>query len=190
MRSHLANGCFTEIQAAFYCAEIAIALDYLHSQHFVYRDLKPENVLLDKNGHIRVIDMGLCKHLGRDRSKWSTGGTVSYLPPEVILKKNYTYSADWWALSVLLWELLTGKDPFEGSNEKQVFDQILNKRLVKPPSMSISISYNCDHCSFINETLSMCVFDCWIAILTIVLVRMVFLIYRTMVSFPILIGRN
>ena len=129
------------MQAAFYCAEIAIALDYLHSHHFVYRDLKPENVLLDKSGHVRVIDMGLCKHLGHDRSKWSTGGTVSYLPPEVILKKNYTYSADWWALGVLLWEMLTGKDPFEGANEKQVFEQILNKRLVKPPSMSISISY-------------------------------------------------
>lgn len=141
LRSHLANGCFTEMQAAFYSAEIIIALDTLHSHHFVYRDLKPENVLLDKSGHVRVIDMGLCKYLNSDQSKWSTGGTISYLPPEVVLKKKYTFSADWWELGVLLWEMLTGKHPFDAANEKQVFDHILNKRLIKPPSMSVSISF-------------------------------------------------
>mgnify|MGYP000005798575 CR=1 FL=1 len=136
----------------------------------MYRDLKPENVLLDKSGHVRVIDMGLCKYLNSDHSKWSTGGTISYLPPEVVLKKKYTYSADWWELGVLLWEMLTGKHPFDAANEKQVFDQILNKRLIKPPSMSVSISFVLVIPGYLTVTHLMCVLDYLIEILLLVLV--------------------
>lgn len=84
---YLSNGRFSENRARFYAAEIAMALEYLHEQGIAYRDLKPENLLLDADGHIKITDFGLSKEGVEGNELHSLCGTPEYLAPEIILKK-------------------------------------------------------------------------------------------------------
>ena len=90
---------FSEDRARFYAAEIVLALEYLHAQNIIYRDLKPENVLLDREGHIRLTDFGLSKiKESKDELAYTICGTPEYLAPEVIIGKGYNREVDFWAL--------------------------------------------------------------------------------------------
>ena len=84
---YLSNGRFSENRARFYAAEIALGLQYLHEHGVVYRDLKPENLLLDSDGHIKITDFGLSKEGVEGDELHSLCGTAEYLAPEIILKK-------------------------------------------------------------------------------------------------------
>ncbi|GFY27124.1 ribosomal protein S6 kinase alpha-2 [Trichonephila clavipes] len=116
---------FTEEDVKFYLAELALALDHLHSLGIIYRDLKPENILLDADGHISLTDFGLCKEALSDQKAYSFCGTVEYMAPEVINRKGHTTAADWWSFGVLMFEMLTGALPFQGANRKETMMQIL-----------------------------------------------------------------
>ncbi|KAK0098099.1 hypothetical protein PV326_011287 [Microctonus aethiopoides] len=102
-----AAGRFSGPTSCFYAAEIVCALDYLHSMHIVYRDLKPENLLLDNQGHLKITDFGFSKKL-TDRT-WTLCGTPEYLAPEIIQSKGHNKAVDWWALGVLIYEMLAGR---------------------------------------------------------------------------------
>lgn len=98
--SYLRNaGRFTASSGNFYATEIVSALEYLHSKFVVYRDLKPENLLLDKEGHLKITDFGFAKKL-TDRT-WTLCGTPEYLAPEIIQSKGHNKAVDWWALGTL-----------------------------------------------------------------------------------------
>ncbi|UZP37698.1 hypothetical protein NXS19_005514 [Fusarium pseudograminearum] len=106
---------FEEPVARFYAAEIVLVLEYLHEQQggIAYRDLKPENLLLDQDGHIKLVDFGFAKRLGyrednRPAETYTLCGTPEYLAPEVIQNKGHTGAVDWWALGILIYEFLTG----------------------------------------------------------------------------------
>lgn len=79
--------------AKFYAAEVTLALDYLHSQGIIYRDLKPENLLLDRHGHLKITDFGFAKEV--PDITWTLCGTPDYLAPEVVASKGYNKSVDW-----------------------------------------------------------------------------------------------
>jgi len=126
---------FPEAQARLYVAELASALLYVHSLNVVYRDLKPENVLLREDGHIALCDFGLS--VQDPNSTQSLAGTVEYLPPEVLTGLTMlSFGVDWWALGVLMWELLECEVPFslpsgelaEPTNPGDV-EQIVRKQL-------------------------------------------------------------
>lgn len=85
--------------ANFYACEIVLALEYLHSMSIVYRDLKPENLLIDRDGHMKITDFGFAKKL-KDRT-WTLCGTPEYLAPEIIQSKGHNRAVDWWALGKL-----------------------------------------------------------------------------------------
>lgn len=102
---------FCEDKAKFYCAEIIFALNFLHSKNIIYRDLKPENVLIDNKGHIILTDFGLSKDVGNELAMTKCG-TIEYLAPEVIEAKGYDYAVDYWSLGCLLYEMLTGKQAY------------------------------------------------------------------------------
>ncbi|ETB62025.1 AGC protein kinase [Plasmodium yoelii 17X] len=121
---------FTENIARFYISEIIMALQYLHKLNIIYRDLKPENVLLDKYGHIRLTDFGLSKEcISDNNSAKSLCGTPEYLSPEIIHQTGHGKSADWWSLGIMLYEMVTGHLPFNGESRDILFENIKYKKI-------------------------------------------------------------
>lgn len=110
----------------FYLAEILEALDHLHCRNVVYRGLKPENVVLDGQGHIRLVDFGMVKKVEDGERCFTVTGTPEYLAPEVILKAGHGEEVDLWTLGIVLFEFLTGKLPFTGRSPMVLYDKILN----------------------------------------------------------------
>ena len=106
---------FSEERARFYAAEIVLALEHLHKHLIIYRDLKPENVLLDSQGHLKLTDFGLSKiKQPTDGAMTNTFcGTPEYLAPEVILANGHSYGVDLWSLGMLLYEMISGINPFK-----------------------------------------------------------------------------
>ncbi|EGR29368.1 protein kinase domain protein [Ichthyophthirius multifiliis] len=128
---------FTEDQTRFYIAQIIVALEYLHSNDIIYRDLKPENVMIDVEGYIRITDFGLSKNkLEGDKLAYSICGTPEYMAPELLRQEGYAKPADWWTLGALVYECLTGTPPFYLQNQAQMFQQILSAQLQFPSYLS------------------------------------------------------
>jgi len=124
---------FPEDRTRFYAAEIVCALGYLHKRGIIYRDLKLENLLLDKNGHIKMVDFGLCKdEIFGNKVTNTFCGTPSYLPPEVICNTQYGKTVDWWGLGVVLYELLTGQLPFYHEEKKKMYRLIVTEKVLYP----------------------------------------------------------
>ncbi|KAJ8288967.1 hypothetical protein COCON_G00016260 [Conger conger] len=122
---------FDEGRARFYTAEITSALMFLHSKGIIYRDLKLDNVLLDKDGHCKLADFGMCKEgMFEGVATGTFCGTPDYIAPEILQEMLYGPSVDWWALGVLLYEMLSGHAPFEAENEDDLFEAILNEEIV------------------------------------------------------------
>ena len=118
-----AEGRLNNEAAKFYAAEVVLTLEYLHSLHVVYRDLKPENLLIDSSGHIKFVDFGFAKVV-TDKT-FTLCGTPEYLAPEVIERKGHSQSVDWWALGVLIYEMLVGNPPFEDPNPYHLYEKII-----------------------------------------------------------------
>merc|ERR1719436_137082 len=128
---------FSEDRTRFYSAEIVCALGYLHKRGIIYRDIKLENLLLDKNGHIKMVDFGLCKdEIFGNKVTNTFCGTPSYLPPEVICNMQYGRPVDWWGLGVVLYELLTGQLPFYHEEKKKMFRLIVTEKVLYPRIVS------------------------------------------------------
>nr|AGI78467.1 protein kinase A catalytic subunit [Exserohilum turcicum] len=118
--------------AKFYAAEVTLALDYLHSHNIIYRDLKPENLLLDRHGHLKITDFGFAKEV--PDITWTLCGTPDYLAPEVVASKGYNKSVDWWSLGILIFEMLCGFTPFwDGGSPMKIYENILKSRVKYPP---------------------------------------------------------
>ncbi|KAB5582189.1 hypothetical protein PHYPO_G00184300 [Pangasianodon hypophthalmus] len=122
---------FEENRARFYAAEITSALIFLHGKGIIYRDLKLDNVLLDRDGHCKLADFGMCKEgMFEGAATGTFCGTPDYIAPEILQEMLYGPSVDWWALGVLLYEMLSGHAPFEAENEDDLFECILNEEIV------------------------------------------------------------
>jgi len=135
---HLSKeGTFNVDRARLYTAEILLALDHLHRFDIIYRDLKPENLLLDKDGHIRLTDFGLCKEEVTSESFTTTFcGTPEYMAPEIVSGKAYGKAVDWWTLGTLLYEMLVGVPPFYSENVNTMYQKILTAPLRFPTHLS------------------------------------------------------
>ncbi|EZA56699.1 Protein kinase C-like 1B [Ooceraea biroi] len=129
---------FDEVRSRFYAAEVTLALQFLHKNHVIYRDLKLDNILLDAEGHCKLADFGMCKeNIVEGETTTSTFcGTPDYIAPEILQELPYGASVDWWALGVLLYEMLAGQPPFEAENEDELFETILREDVLYPVWLS------------------------------------------------------
>ncbi|XP_043535155.1 cGMP-dependent protein kinase 2 isoform X3 [Chiloscyllium plagiosum] len=134
--------CFFDESTARFCVGCVVeAFDYLHNRGIIYRDLKPENLLLDKDGYVKMADFGFAKRIGLGKKTWTFCGTPEYVAPEIIMNKGHDFGADYWSLGILVFELLTGNPPFTGSDPIQIYNMILRgmekvdfpKRISKRP---------------------------------------------------------
>ena len=115
---------FAEDQARFYAAQMVLALEFMHAKNIIYRDLKPENVLVDIDGYLKITDFGLSRMNVKEKEARSICGTPEYLAPEIIMKIGYGKSIDWWTLGCIIYEMLVGIPPFYSNNRSELFEKI------------------------------------------------------------------
>lgn len=128
---------FTEEKARFYIVEILLALEELHKQGIIFRDLKPENVVLDPEGHAKLTDFGLSKEgMEEGQKARSFCGSVAYLAPEMLRRAGHDRTVDWYLLGVVLYEMIVGTPPYYSNNREQLFSNIQRGKLVLPKTMS------------------------------------------------------
>ena len=108
------EGRFSNDVGLFFAVEIILAFEYLHSSNIAYRDLKPENLLIDRDGHVKITDFGFAKEVP-DRT-FTLCGTPEYLAPEILQEVGHAFPVDWWALGILTYEMIVGFPPFYTGN--------------------------------------------------------------------------
>lgn len=123
-------GRFDNNTAKFYAAQIVAIFEYLHAQDFIYRDLKPENLLLDQDGYIKITDFGFAKRVAF--KTYTLCGTPEYIAPEVLLNKGHGKGVDWWTLGILIYEMLAGQPPFCDDDPMGIYQQILSGKVTFP----------------------------------------------------------
>lgn len=112
---------FPENQAKFFAAQVAMALAHLHKKKIIYRDLKPENVLVNEDGYLLVADFGLAKFVKQGELANSFCGTAEYLAPEMLIGNGHDFTVDWWALGILIFEMIVGIPPFFNRNKHRMY---------------------------------------------------------------------
>lgn len=134
--SHLRRaGRFSADVTRFYLASIILAIEYLHSNNIIYRDLKPENLLLDRVGYLRIADFGFAKII-EDRT-YTLCGTPEYLAPEIVLSQGHGKAVDWWALGILAFEMLAGYPPFFDDHTLGIYEKILRNEIAFPSHIDL-----------------------------------------------------
>mmetsp|Transcript_15562 Transcript_15562/g.33527 ORF Transcript_15562/g.33527 Transcript_15562/m.33527 type:complete len:757 (+) Transcript_15562:50-2320(+) len=123
---------FPESWVRFYSATIVLVFEYIHEQKIAYRDLKPENLVLDEYGYCRVVDLGLTKRCNNGKT-WTMCGTPDYLAPEIITGKGHDWGVDYWALGVLIYELCYGLPPFYDENRIKTAKKVIKRQFWIPP---------------------------------------------------------
>ncbi|KAG6189008.1 hypothetical protein E4U10_005092 [Claviceps purpurea] len=144
LRFHISRKTFTEEAVQFWIAELGCALKYIHGQNIIHRDVKPDNVLLDADGHVHLTDFNVASDIVPGRLLTSKSGTLAYLSPEVYAGKGYTVCSDWWSLGVLFYECIYNKRPFDGNNESTLSQQIQHcspRYPVTQPPVSLTCLY-------------------------------------------------
>jgi serum/glucocorticoid-regulated kinase 2 len=123
---------FPEDKARFYAIQIMLSLGYLHKQDIVYRDIKPENILIGDDGYLFLADFGLAKNIKKGQKATTFCGTPEYLAPEIIREEGHNHAVDWWACGILIYEMIVGFPPFYHKNQKTMYD-LIEKFPVKFP---------------------------------------------------------
>ncbi|KAI9336696.1 kinase-like domain-containing protein [Obelidium mucronatum] len=164
LRHHLSNQLgFSEGAVKVWAVELALAVQYLHNQGIVHRDIKPDNVLLDEKGHAHLTDFNIAVNIDRNSILKSRSGTMAYLAPEVFGENGYYWQVDWWSLGVMLFELIYFKRPFRGKTTSAMISSIRDSEIVFPKtnvfSRSLPVDISAECISFLTELLNRCPLD-------------------------------
>jgi len=126
---------FDDDTARFYAGSVVLAFEYMHSKNIVYRDLKPENLLLDQDGYLKVTDFGFAKDISAGRT-WTLCGTPDYLAPEIVAGKGHGKGVDWWTLGVFIYEMLASYPPFYDEDPMKTYAKIMHGSITFPSHFS------------------------------------------------------
>ena len=138
-RYHLIkNRVFSEEQTRFFAACVVSALEFTHKRNIIHRDLKPENLVFDARGYLHLTDFGVARYWRSENSE-NTSGTPGYMAPEVLCHRNHSFSADFYALGVMVYECIAGRRPHVGKTRKEIKDQVLAKQAVLKDNMVVGI---------------------------------------------------
>ncbi|CAL8312900.1 unnamed protein product [Lota lota] len=129
-------GRFDEPIAVFCAACVVEAYAYLHKKNILYRDLKPENLMLDARGYVKLVDFGFAKDMVRGEKSYSFVGTPEYMAPEIIKNQGHDFAVDFWSLGILIYELLAGSPPFSSSEPQKIYAKILDGVIKYPPYLN------------------------------------------------------
>jgi len=124
------EGTLDSQNSRFYSGQVILMFEYLHSKNIIYRDLKPENLLIDSVGYLKLIDFGFAKYC--DGRTYTLCGTPEYLAPEVLMNKGHGKPVDWWCLGILTYEMLAGIDPFNDEDPMAIYQKILKGKIKFP----------------------------------------------------------
>lgn len=150
MRFHLIQRrVFSEAETMFIVACIVASLEYVHKKNIIHRDLKPENLVFDDTGYLYLTDFGIAKYW-RAQNAENTSGTPGYMSPEVLCHKNHSYSVDYYALGVIVYECISGRRPHVGKSRKEIKDQVMAKQAVLKESMAVG-SWSSKALDFCNQ---------------------------------------
>lgn len=127
---------FNELQTKFLAACIVSALEYTHRKNILHRDIKPENLVFDDKGYLHLTDFGIAKYW-RAQNAENTSGTPGYMAPEVLCHKNHSFSVDFYALGIIVYECMAGRRPHVGKSRKEILDQVMAKQAVMKETMAI-----------------------------------------------------
>ncbi|KAF8388537.1 hypothetical protein HHK36_027212 [Tetracentron sinense] len=126
------HGLFREDLAGIYTAEIVSAASHLHANDIMHSDLKPDNIILDVDGHAMFTDFGFAKQFANDTRSKTMCGTIEYMSPQVFLGKGYDEATDWWSVEIMLFEMLTRHLPFIGCNRQKIQQKIIIEKAKLP----------------------------------------------------------
>ena len=121
---------FPKLQTALYTAQVTLMFEHLHANNVIYRDLKPENLLIDGEGYLKLTDFGFAKIV--ENRTYTLCGTPEYIAPEIILNKGHGKGVDWWTVGVLIFEMLAGIDPFNDADPMMIYQNIIRGNLKFP----------------------------------------------------------
>jgi len=124
-----------EDAARFYAGSVVLAFEYMHARDIIYRDLKPENLLLDKSGYLKVTDFGFARFIGDGRT-FTLCGTPDYLSPEIVAGKGHGKGVDWWTLGIFIFEMLASYPPFFDEDPMKTYEKILHGKVTFPMHFS------------------------------------------------------
>lgn len=128
---HISKRLFNDTQNKIWIAQIVLGIEHLHKLNIIYRDLKLDNIMLTKEGNVKIADFGLCKEkIGFNTVTYTYCGTLDTIAPEVILQKGYTKDCDWWSLGVVIYELYESYPPFEGDTPVELTNSILKNEII------------------------------------------------------------
>ncbi|KAL7540936.1 hypothetical protein ACHAXR_010487 [Thalassiosira sp. AJA248-18] len=130
---------FPEPWGKFYSASVLFAFCHMHAKKIAYRDLKPENLVMDFIGYVKVVDFGLAKVIDGGKT-WTLCGTPAYLAPEIVLNDGHDWAVDYWALGVFLFEMTSGREPFAAKNPMEVYKQIVSGHVEIPSYFSPTLT--------------------------------------------------
>ncbi|CAD8194966.1 unnamed protein product [Paramecium octaurelia] len=150
LRQHLGRQRrFNELQTKFFVSCVILALEYLHNQNVIHRDVKPENIVLDSKGYARLTDLGIAR-IWRPENSSDNSGTPGYMAPEVMCRQNHTIAVDYFALGVMTYEFMLGYRPYNGKSRQEIKDQIISKQ-VQVKRTQIPNDWSLEAADFINK---------------------------------------
>merc|ERR1719356_937930 len=125
--------------AAFYASQIVLIFQFLHKNRIVYRDLKPENLLIGLDGYLKLTDFGFAKRLDGKKKTQTLCGTPEYIAPEILRNQGHGFPVDWWALGILLFEMFCGNPPFEDDDAMKIYKKILTGQYIYPGDVNVPV---------------------------------------------------